>query len=115
MVTVLSPAFRGQKSDYFSQKQQAQNTQRTEKLVKIEQQIREHFDLRPKRNYPTIYYGTRTHRQIKQITKELGRTKYANTKMTVLGSRTQYCINTNAKKSKGGVNEGCSALLAGKG
>ena len=37
--------------------------------------------------------------------------KYNKTKMTILGSRTHYCINSNAKKWKGGVNDGCNAIM----
>ena len=62
---------------------------------------------------PKIYFATRTHSQVKQIVKELSRTEYKNTKMTILGSRDQYCVNPDAKIFDGGVNEGCRHLCGG--
>ncbi|XP_017875353.1 Fanconi anemia group J protein homolog isoform X2 [Ceratina calcarata] len=41
---------------------------------------------------PKIFYGTRTHRQISQVVKELKRTVYKNKKMVILSSREQSCI-----------------------
>ncbi|KAL2714669.1 Fanconi anemia group J protein isoform X3 [Vespula squamosa] len=50
---------------------------------------------------PKIYYGTRTHRQLKQVIKELGRTNYRHKKMTILSSREHTCIqNTTSNKSE---------------
>ena len=109
-VTIKSSKNAAETSAYF-QKSPAP----PDKLEKIQDKINKHLENKPKRNYPCIYYGTRTHRQIKQIVKELGRTKYANSRMTVLGSRSHYCVNSNAKKSAKGVNEGCAQLLSGRG
>ena len=63
---------------------------------------------------PKIYFATRTHSQVKQIGKELSRTGYNNTKMTILGSRDQYCVHQSAKKFESGVNEACKHLCAGR-
>ncbi|XP_043677998.1 Fanconi anemia group J protein homolog isoform X2 [Vespula pensylvanica] len=50
---------------------------------------------------PKIYYGTRTHRQLKQVIKELGRTSYRHKKMTILSSREHTCIqDTTTNKSE---------------
>ncbi|KAF1744383.1 hypothetical protein MXB_594 [Myxobolus squamalis] len=50
--------------------------------------------VRPK--YP-IYYVSRTHNQLQQVVKELRKTVYTPT-MTVLGSRTQLCLNEELQK-----------------
>ena len=53
-------------------------------------------------------------KNVHSIFQELGRTKYKNARMTVLGSRDQYCINETAKSASGGVTEGCIALISGR-
>jgi len=63
---------------------------------------------------PKVYYGTRTHRQIKQIIKELKRTAYADVKMTVLGSRQHTCVNPDVKNAEVGITEACVAVVNGK-
>ncbi|XP_064648720.1 Fanconi anemia group J protein homolog isoform X2 [Lineus longissimus] len=55
---------------------------------------------------PTIFYCTRTHRQIKQITRELGRTAYCGTEMTILSSRDHSCINREVLQMTN-RNDGC--------
>lgn len=43
---------------------------------------------------PKIYFGSRTHKQLVQVVRELKRTKYCSkVKMTILGSRQQTCVN----------------------
>ena len=42
---------------------------------------------------PTIYYTSRTQKQLQQVIKELERNTPYRPKMTVLGSRDHYCIN----------------------
>ncbi|CAL4225614.1 unnamed protein product, partial [Meganyctiphanes norvegica] len=59
---------------------------------------------------PKIFFGTRTHKQIAQIVKELKRTKYRDAKTVVLGSREHTCIHPVVSKSKS-KNEGCRQLL----
>ncbi|XP_029158437.1 Fanconi anemia group J protein homolog [Nylanderia fulva] len=59
------------------------------------------------RKVPKIYYGTRTHRQIEQVVRELKKTVYKHKRMTILSSRKVTCIqNTNRNK-----DELCHELL----
>ena len=51
--------------------------------------------------------------KINKRIKELSRTAYKNTKMTILGSRDQYCVHQSAKKFERGVNEACNLMLGG--
>ncbi|XP_068441804.1 Fanconi anemia group J protein isoform X2 [Clinocottus analis] len=66
-----------------------------------------------KKKIPKIYFGTRTHKQITQITHELRRTVFSGVPMTILSSRGHTCVN-------GGVaphpnrNERCKDLLDNK-
>ncbi|KAI8332659.1 helicase C-terminal domain-containing protein [Chlamydoabsidia padenii] len=59
------------------------------------------YDLMPEpMPLPKIYVGSRTHKQVSQLIGELkGHTPY-RPKMTVLGSREQYCIHHNVSKSE---------------
>ncbi|XP_015429522.1 PREDICTED: Fanconi anemia group J protein homolog [Dufourea novaeangliae] len=41
---------------------------------------------------PKIYYGTRTHKQIEQVIRELRKTSYRHKKMTILSSREHTCL-----------------------
>ncbi|CAJ2661268.1 unnamed protein product [Trifolium pratense] len=50
--------------------------------------------------FPTIVYASRTHSQIRQVIQELKRTSY-RPKMTVLGSREQFCIHDKVKLLRG--------------
>ncbi|AES68026.2 regulator of telomere elongation helicase 1 homolog [Medicago truncatula] len=50
--------------------------------------------------FPTIVYASRTHSQIRQVIQELKRTSY-RPKMTVLGSREQFCIHDEVKLLRG--------------
>ncbi|KAI9276323.1 hypothetical protein BC943DRAFT_333049 [Umbelopsis sp. AD052] len=64
--------------------------------------------LLPKGN--KIYYASRTHKQISQVVAELkGKTAY-QPKMTILGSRDQFCIHPKVSKASN-KNEECSKLL----
>ncbi|MEW5308937.1 MAG: hypothetical protein WDW38_000857 [Sanguina aurantia] len=60
---------------------------------------------------PTIYYSSRTHAQLTQVVAQLQKTNY-NPRMAVLGSRQQYCLNSDAMRSKDGVNDACADLLS---
>lgn len=56
---------------------------------------------------PKIFFGTRTHKQISQIIRELNKTVYKDSlKMTILGSREHTCIHPTVSKLKN-KNEGC--------
>eukprot|EP00057_Strongylocentrotus_purpuratus_P023977 XP_011678451.1 PREDICTED: Fanconi anemia group J protein homolog [Strongylocentrotus purpuratus] len=62
---------------------------------------------------PRIYFGTRTHKQIAQIIRELGRTAYKSVRMSILGSREHTCVHPEVSRSKN-KNEGCKDLLDDK-
>ncbi|XP_060076012.1 Fanconi anemia group J protein homolog [Ylistrum balloti] len=66
------------------------------------------------RKVPKIYFGSRTHKQITQIVRELRKTAYKEARMTILGSREHTCIHPSVSKMKG-KNEGCKELLDGPG
>ncbi|KFP28871.1 Fanconi anemia group J protein, partial [Colius striatus] len=63
---------------------------------------------------PKIFFGTRTHKQISQITRELRRTAYSSVPMTILSSRDYTCIHPMVSGSGGNRNEMCVELLEGK-
>lgn len=53
---------------------------------------------------PKIFFGSRTHKQLVQIVKELKTTAY-RPNMTVLGSRDLYCIHKSVSKSQNKTEE----------
>ncbi|XP_062473135.1 Fanconi anemia group J protein isoform X1 [Pezoporus occidentalis] len=63
---------------------------------------------------PKIFFGTRTHKQISQITRELKRTAYSSVPMTILSSRDYTCIHPTVSNSGSNRNEMCVELLEGK-
>ena len=62
------------------------------------------------RRTPKIYYGTRTHQQIKQVIRELSSTAYRYTPMTILGSREHLCVNPRVLKTTD-KTEGCKEAV----
>ncbi|NWZ07431.1 FANCJ protein, partial [Agelaius phoeniceus] len=62
---------------------------------------------------PKIYFGTRTHKQISQISRELKRTAYSCVPMTILSSRDYTCIHPVVSHSSN-RSEMCVELLEGK-
>jgi Fanconi anemia group J protein len=52
-----------------------------------------------KQTVPKIYFGTRTHKQVAQIVRELKKTGYSRTRMTVLASREHTCIHPTVSRS----------------
>ncbi|XP_072164417.1 Fanconi anemia group J protein homolog [Diadema setosum] len=64
----------------------------------------------PPKKIPRIYFGTRTHKQIAQIIREMGRTSYKETRMTILASREHTCVHPEVSRSRN-KNEGCKDLL----
>ncbi|XP_054857838.1 Fanconi anemia group J protein [Eublepharis macularius] len=62
---------------------------------------------------PKIFFGTRTHKQITQITRELRRTAYSGTRMTILSSRDHSCVHPTVAGCSN-KNEKCVELLEGK-
>ncbi|XP_047450348.1 Fanconi anemia group J protein [Mugil cephalus] len=65
------------------------------------------------RNVPKIFFGTRTHKQITQITHELKRTVYSGVPMTILSSRDHTCVNPEVAPHSS-RNERCKELLDAK-
>ncbi|XP_071541699.1 Fanconi anemia group J protein homolog isoform X2 [Panulirus ornatus] len=59
---------------------------------------------------PTIFFGTRTHKQIYQIIKELRRTAYKHVRSVVLASREHTCIHPRVSKLRN-KNEECRNLV----
>nr|XP_021501525.1 Fanconi anemia group J protein [Meriones unguiculatus] len=62
---------------------------------------------------PKIYFGTRTHKQIAQITRELRKTAYSGVPMSILSSRDHTCIHPEVVGNFN-RNEKCMELLDGK-
>lgn len=51
-----------------------------------------------KSTIPRIYYGTRTHKQISQVVRELNKTYYkTNLRMCILSSRERTCVNEEVR------------------
>ncbi|KFO99724.1 Fanconi anemia group J protein, partial [Calypte anna] len=63
---------------------------------------------------PKIFFGTRTHKQISQITRELKRTAFSTVPMTILSSRDYTCIHPVVSSGGSNRNEMCVELLEGK-
>uniref|UniRef100_A0A4W3J9H9 DNA 5'-3' helicase n=1 Tax=Callorhinchus milii TaxID=7868 RepID=A0A4W3J9H9_CALMI len=63
-----------------------------------------------KMHIPKIFFGTRTHKQITQITHELRRTAYSRVRMTILSSRDHTCVHPEVSSSHN-RNEKCKELL----
>ena len=63
-----------------------------------------------RKKVPKIYFGTRTHKQIAQIIRELKKTTYRDAKMTILASREHTCIHPTISKMRNRT-EGCKELL----
>ncbi|XP_011863611.1 PREDICTED: Fanconi anemia group J protein homolog isoform X2 [Vollenhovia emeryi] len=59
------------------------------------------------RKVPKIFYGTRTHKQIEQVVRELKKTAYRHKRMTILSSRRHTCIQETDRNK----NELCNELL----
>ncbi|XP_028662891.2 Fanconi anemia group J protein isoform X1 [Erpetoichthys calabaricus] len=62
---------------------------------------------------PKIFFGTRTHKQIAQITRELRRTTYSSVRMSILSSRDHTCVHPDVLAG-GNRNEKCRELLESK-
>ena len=63
-----------------------------------------------KRRCPKIYFGTRTHKQVAQIVRELKKTSYSGVRMTILASREHTCIHPTVSKSYN-KNQDCQDLM----
>ncbi|XP_069356988.1 Fanconi anemia group J protein-like isoform X2 [Maniola hyperantus] len=61
---------------------------------------------------PIIYYGARTHKQIQQVVKELGRTVYCgDARMSILSSRDHSCIREYDRSQWPSKNDMCSSCI----
>ncbi|XP_041097382.1 Fanconi anemia group J protein isoform X2 [Polyodon spathula] len=72
-----------------------------------------HCCAKDKEKVPKIFFGTRTHKQISQITRELRRTAYSSVRMTILSSRDHTCVHPEVSAG-GNRNEKCRELLEAK-
>ncbi|XP_053176881.1 Fanconi anemia group J protein [Scomber japonicus] len=70
-------------------------------------------DKNEKKKIPKIFFGTRTHKQITQIARELKRTTYSGVPMTILSSRDHTCVNPEVAPHSN-RNERCKDLLDAK-
>ncbi|NXU54816.1 FANCJ protein, partial [Turnix velox] len=86
-----------------SSKEMDKNTKNSKKKEKDDQPF-----------IPKIFFGTRTHKQISQITRELKRTAYCSVPMTILSSRDYTCLHPVVSNSVSNRNEMCVELLEGK-
>ncbi|CAO3574480.1 unnamed protein product [Mortierella alpina] len=77
------------------------------KLDQDDENAHQNYNSQP---LPKIYFGTRTHKQITQLVKELKSNTGYRPEMVVLGSRNHYCINPTLKKTVN-KNDGCQDLL----
>uniref|UniRef100_W5K1X8 DNA 5'-3' helicase n=1 Tax=Astyanax mexicanus TaxID=7994 RepID=W5K1X8_ASTMX len=66
-----------------------------------------------KKTVPKIFFGTRTHKQITQIARELKRTLYSTVPMTILSSRDHTCVHPEVMPHAN-RNERCKELLEAK-
>ncbi|XP_062329403.1 Fanconi anemia group J protein isoform X2 [Osmerus eperlanus] len=66
-----------------------------------------------KKKVPKIFFGTRTHKQITQISHELKRTLYSRVPMTILSSRDHTCVHPEVVPHSN-RNERCKELLESK-
>ncbi|KAK3561009.1 hypothetical protein QTP86_023203 [Hemibagrus guttatus] len=66
-----------------------------------------------KKAVPKIFFGTRTHKQITQIARELKRTLYSTIPMTILSSRDHTCVHPEVVPHAN-RNERCKELLEAK-
>lgn len=66
-----------------------------------------------KKKIPKIFFGTRTHKQITQIARELKRTLYSTVPMTILSSRDHTCVHPEVVPHAN-RNERCKEFLEAK-
>uniref|UniRef100_A0A673JUJ2 DNA 5'-3' helicase n=1 Tax=Sinocyclocheilus rhinocerous TaxID=307959 RepID=A0A673JUJ2_9TELE len=66
-----------------------------------------------RKKIPKVFFGTRTHKQITQIARELKRTLYSTVPMTILSSRDHTCVHPEVVPHAN-RNERCKELLEAK-
>ncbi|XP_061461036.1 Fanconi anemia group J protein [Rhineura floridana] len=84
----------------------------------VEEKLKDAADAKKKESggkpfIPKIFFGTRTHKQIAQITREMRRTAYSGVRMTILSSRDHTCVHPTVS-SCSNKNEKCVELLEAK-
>ena len=89
-----------------------QNTGSTDDFENEMNCLDDSHEVKVSKKVPKIWFGTRTHKQIAQITHELARTAYKNVNMTILSSREHSCIHPINELSKN-KNDGCRDLMQG--
>nr|XP_033199258.1 Fanconi anemia group J protein homolog [Bombus vancouverensis nearcticus] len=72
-----------------------------------EEDFEDSYEKSKKIKISKIFYGTRTHKQIEQVVRELRKTSYKHKKMTILSSREHTCIQETTKNK----TELCNDLL----
>lgn len=73
------------------------------------------FTTKIKGGIPKIYYGTRTHKQITQVIRELNKTPYKDSlRMCILSSRDRTCVNDDVKDLPN-RNDRCQELIKNNG
>ena len=70
----------------------------------------EQLKMPKKKRCPKIFFGTRTHKQVSQIVRELKSTDYSKTRITILASREHTCIHPTISKSFN-KNQDCQDLM----
>uniref|UniRef100_A0A673IV00 DNA 5'-3' helicase n=1 Tax=Sinocyclocheilus rhinocerous TaxID=307959 RepID=A0A673IV00_9TELE len=97
-------------SFFFSTEQQAKMSQKTVEKSKDSDKDKEGSG---RKKIPKIFFGTRTHKQITQIARELKRTLYSTVPMTILSSRDHTCVHPEVVPHAN-RNERCKELLEAK-
>ena len=99
-----------------SSQQQSDETNRVSKILLYLQKgftNKAECEILRNNELPKIIYCCRTHSQISQIVKELRKTAY-RPKMTILGSKQQYCVNSallEKVNTRSDINGECQKLL----
>ncbi|KAH0474833.1 MAG: uncharacterized protein KVP18_003515 [Porospora cf. gigantea A] len=70
-------------------------------------------EVRPLQRVGKVIYTSRTHTQLRQVSREVKRAGYA-VRCVTLGSRDQYCVNQQVRSAKE-KNAACRRLLGGRG
>jgi len=69
---------------------------------------------KPKAKRRRVFFMSRTHSQLTQVVHEMKRFKALGAAMTIIGSRQQYCVNSELEQSKS-KSDDCKQLLSSSG
>ncbi|XP_067306671.1 Fanconi anemia group J protein isoform X2 [Pseudorasbora parva] len=89
------------------------NLKAGQKLVEKSKDNKKDKEGTGRKKIPKIFFGTRTHKQITQIARELKRTLYSTVPMTILSSRDHTCVHPEVVPHAN-RNERCKELLEAK-